>query len=473
MGLFNQFPFTNFHEMNMDWLINKQNDIDKKIDNIPSYLDSYLDSWLETHMGEIISKLAPTAYVNVKDFGAKGDGITNDHDAIVSAINSAKNNGGTLYFPAGNYKLVGIVDLPIGVSITGDGPLKSIINHESTAFRFVSPSPNVPSIETVYSSIALVGNKIGYGFEMVNASSYLFYNVKFLNQDVGVYATGGNNIGFVKCSFTTQARKGIWLGAKDSRVYIEHIDGIYMLACSFGEIPVMIQDDGSVSTATLNINSCQFYAYESYSDVCVWLDRTHGVTVENSWFELNDHVRAIVLSNKTYEGVATTKNTTFTMIGSYVGSKHKIAVEHNDGSNCTLISNTFVNPSEYSIKTIDNQTLTVINTYYEGAPDKKCNFAGNVFMAANELGATFDYSGPSSAGVTFTNTITYMVYGIIYSSFTCAVNGSVVASAPPLVTAYAANNVNGDGWSYNNGSFTITGNGESKTYMCILPVRRK
>lgn len=469
MGLFNQFPFTNFHEMNLDWLINKQNEIDKKIDNIPSYLDS----WIETHKGEIISELTSKAYVNVKDFGAKGDGITNDHDAIVSSINYAKDNGGTLYFPAGTYKLVGIVDLPIGVSITGDGPLKSIINHEGTAFRFYSPSPNVPSIEAVFSSIALEGNKIGYGFEMVNVSSYLFFNVKFTNQDVGVYATGGNNIGFVKCSFTTQARKGIWLGAKDSRVYIEHIDGIYMLACSFGEIPVMIQDDGSVSTATLNINSCQFYAYESYSDVCLWLDRTHGVTVENSWFELNNHVRAVVLANKTYEGVTTAKNITFTMIGSYVGSKHKIAIEHNDGSCCTLISNSFINPSEYSIKTIDNQTLSVINLYYEGDINKKCNFAGNAFMPANELGATIDYSAPVANGVEFTNSQTYTMYGIVYCTFTCAVNGSVSVTAPPLVTAYSANDIKGDGWVYNNGSFTITGNGEAKTYVCIMPVRKK
>ena len=177
MGLFNQFPFTNFHEMNLDWLINKQNEIDNKIDNIPSYLDS----WLETHKGEIISELTSTAYVNVKDFGAKGDGITNDHDSIVSAINYAKDNGGTLYFPEGTYKLVGIVDLPIGVSITGDGPLKSIISHEGTAFRFYSPSPSVPSIEAVFSSIALDGNKLGYGFEMVNVSYYLFFNVKFIN----------------------------------------------------------------------------------------------------------------------------------------------------------------------------------------------------------------------------------------------------------------------------------------------------
>ena len=267
----------------------------------------------------------------------------------------------------------------------------------------------------------------------------------------------------------TQARKGIWLGAKDSRVYIEHIDGVYMLGCNFGEIPVMVQNDGSTSTATLNINSCQFLGYESYTEVCLWLDRTHGVTVQNSWF---GHITAVVLANKTYEGVATNKNTSFTMIGSYVGSTHKIAVEHKDGSACTLMANTFINPTEYSIKSIDNQNLAVINNYYEGDPTKKCNFKGSAFMPANELGTTFDYSAPVASGVEFTNCQTFMAYGIIYTTFTCAVNGSVSVTAPPFVKIYAENNIKGDGWSYDNGTFTITGNGESKTYMCVLPVRR-
>ena len=43
-------------------------------------------------------------FYNVKDYGARGDGITIDGDAINKAIIEAdKNGGGTIYFPAGNY----------------------------------------------------------------------------------------------------------------------------------------------------------------------------------------------------------------------------------------------------------------------------------------------------------------------------------------------------------------------------------
>lgn len=40
---------------------------------------------------------------NVYDFGAKGDGITNDQNAIQKAIDACKNTGGTVLFPKGDF----------------------------------------------------------------------------------------------------------------------------------------------------------------------------------------------------------------------------------------------------------------------------------------------------------------------------------------------------------------------------------
>jgi hypothetical protein len=43
---------------------------------------------------------------NVLDFGAKGDGTTNDTAAIQAAVDSLSVNGGAVYFPKGTYKVV-------------------------------------------------------------------------------------------------------------------------------------------------------------------------------------------------------------------------------------------------------------------------------------------------------------------------------------------------------------------------------
>jgi len=42
-------------------------------------------------------------WINVKEFGAVGDGITDDTEAIKSAVNYINENGGVLYFPLGTY----------------------------------------------------------------------------------------------------------------------------------------------------------------------------------------------------------------------------------------------------------------------------------------------------------------------------------------------------------------------------------
>lgn len=59
--------------------------------------------------------------VNVKDFGAKGDGVTDDKVAILAAIASLAATGGVVYFPPGTYLTSGTLTLTAGVYLVGSG----------------------------------------------------------------------------------------------------------------------------------------------------------------------------------------------------------------------------------------------------------------------------------------------------------------------------------------------------------------
>ncbi len=61
------------------------------------------------------------ADVDVRYFGAAGDGVTDDTDSFKSAISVVQNRGGgTVYVPAGKYVLTSTLNLPNGVSLVGE-----------------------------------------------------------------------------------------------------------------------------------------------------------------------------------------------------------------------------------------------------------------------------------------------------------------------------------------------------------------
>lgn len=105
----------------------------------PTTLQAVLDLW-KTNSGapdwkvlldatnqtlqDAISRVAGPPFFNVKAtaYGAKGDGATDDTNAIQTAINAASTNGGIVVFPPGKYILTAVLTVPQGVSLWGMGP---------------------------------------------------------------------------------------------------------------------------------------------------------------------------------------------------------------------------------------------------------------------------------------------------------------------------------------------------------------
>jgi hypothetical protein len=105
-------------------------------DNMIGYRQSNAAGLLTGAVGKTVhDKLQE--FVSVKDFGAVGDGTTDDTAALVLALKAGRN----VHFPAGTYKITTCVELVNmnGWSMTGDGIGVSTIIADATGAGFTAP----------------------------------------------------------------------------------------------------------------------------------------------------------------------------------------------------------------------------------------------------------------------------------------------------------------------------------------------
>lgn len=86
--------------------------------------------WIEAH--DVPTDTGTTNpvldWLSVKDFGAQGDGVTDDTAALQAAVDAASTaGGGTLYIPAGRYILTDALTWASGVNAVGAGERVSIL----------------------------------------------------------------------------------------------------------------------------------------------------------------------------------------------------------------------------------------------------------------------------------------------------------------------------------------------------------
>ena len=76
--------------------------------------------------------------VDIRDFGAKGDGKTDDTLAFQKALNQTGSKGGIVLVPPGQYRLDGVISVPEGVTLEGvwRGPHTSQLDKGSTLLAY-------------------------------------------------------------------------------------------------------------------------------------------------------------------------------------------------------------------------------------------------------------------------------------------------------------------------------------------------
>jgi len=147
-------------------------------------------------------------FYNVRDFGAVGDGQTDDTIAIRSAFAYiASRNGGTLTFPEGDYKVTSPIAMPSGIIIRGTGaihtgaPTSALPRKNPTRIKLSGTNRALFRIgectaQVMIKDIELYSDSSDktYGVEAVgaydSAGGIIFDHVVFNNFNRGIYVYG-------------------------------------------------------------------------------------------------------------------------------------------------------------------------------------------------------------------------------------------------------------------------------------------
>lgn len=153
-------------------------------------------------------KLIWQGFLSVKQFGAKGDGATNDTAAILAAFTVVNAGTGTLYFPAGDYR---VTTLPLvwttnqTANLMGAGQTRTIIRKSNVdANPTVAMSCSVPGAQNIYSTFSemtIVGSASSPALRITNLARFTLRNLNLSGGTVGFQNLGSLIFNSYDCNY--------------------------------------------------------------------------------------------------------------------------------------------------------------------------------------------------------------------------------------------------------------------------------
>ena len=168
--------------------------------------------------------------VNVKDYGAVGDGVTDDTSAIAAAFTAAGDAGKSVFFPSGTYACTAVT-ATAGFGMDPNARLLYV--GEATSEPFILVDSN--SLSFGYICIDCNNEEVKRGIAVYGSDNY-FESIKILNEysdtilTTGIYVTGNSNcfdsiaiFDFVKGSYDNDSTpQGVVLsGAADGNYFAD------------------------------------------------------------------------------------------------------------------------------------------------------------------------------------------------------------------------------------------------------------
>jgi hypothetical protein len=134
-------------------------------------------AWAQVALATGVSGILPQAnggfpFINVKEYGAVGDGSTDDTTAIQNALNALSGNGGCVYFPVGTYKITSELTTAISKArLMGDCFGSSILSAATNTQNHIVISGNTGNTVSDIVFTASVTKTAGSAIQITHAST--------------------------------------------------------------------------------------------------------------------------------------------------------------------------------------------------------------------------------------------------------------------------------------------------------------
>lgn len=199
--------------------------------------------------------------VNVKDFGAVGDGVTDDTAAIQAAIDYAESIKGTVTIPESIYAFTNLSIDSASVCVTGEGSGSELLSTATTGAA-ITVSSDVVRLEA-FKLTASTGRQSGSG-DGILLSDGIFSVTKFRNslKNIQIVDQPGNGVyaraqELLQCEDLNIARSGIYGFFSDDGGVGRGINNTFINVRCFGSGDINIYEDGQINSLYLNCECLQ------------------------------------------------------------------------------------------------------------------------------------------------------------------------------------------------------------------------
>lgn len=252
MGLYDQFPYTNFHELNLDWILNNMKEVMEKVGRISGDIDNsvkkYIDKLIDSgEFTNLIKRFFVDTTDNAVVHGADNTGVK-DCTAIINNLLSTQ---GSCYLPNGIYMVSDSIIIPSYARLYGESTggviIRAMRNGPSAVIKssLYDELKNTNTIrgDTSFSisNLTIDGNNRGVDGLGIYGYKYLIEHVDITKCRDGFFSQWGSSAGFAENGNVMHAvirdvtiahctsHVGQFMGPHDS-----YIDNLVAHNCKYG-----------------------------------------------------------------------------------------------------------------------------------------------------------------------------------------------------------------------------------------------